>query len=276
MTYKTLCVTFGVHIVRDAWRVRRPMFALYCGMSKMYSDVKAGLSKLYHHDHRTPDHNVTENDSKRKFTVAVEGNIGSGKTLLLQHFAECPFAEVHPEPVSKWRDIQGHNALGMMYKDSSRWSLTFQTYVQLTMLEQHTAKQKKPIKMMERSIFSAKYCFVENLYRSGKMPELEYIVLTKWFDWILANQDTHIDLIVYLRTTPETVFERIKNRCRKEETAIPMDYLTQLHNLHEDWLINQTKFSVNAPVLVLDANEGHMEMIDQYENNKQRILCGYS
>jgi hypothetical protein len=43
--------------------------------------------------------------------VAVEGNIGSGKTCLLNHFADCPYAEVHTEPVAKWRDIQGHNAL---------------------------------------------------------------------------------------------------------------------------------------------------------------------
>ena len=254
----------GFQLTGNNCRGSQQMNKLYSGLSRLYDGFNAGLAKLY-----------STNSNNNKFTVAVEGNIGSGKTCLLNHFEDCPYAEVYPEPVSRWRDIQGHNALGMMYKDPTRWALTFQTYVQLTMLEQHTMKQTKPIKMMERSIFSAKYCFVENLYRSGKMPEIEYIVLTKWFDWIVQNQDTHIDLIVYLRTTPDTAYERIKNRCRNEETTIPMDYLTSLHDLHEDWLIHQTKFSVSAPVLVLDANEGHMEMIDQYENNKERILCGY-
>ena len=51
------------------------------------------------------------------------------------------------------------------------------------------------MKLMERSIFSAKYCFVENLYKNGKMPEIEYIVLSRWFDWICANEDVNVDLI---------------------------------------------------------------------------------
>ena len=55
--------------------------------------------------------------------------------------------------------------------------------------------QEKPVKLMERSIFSAKYCFVENLYKSGKMPEIEYLVLSRWFDWICENEDVNVDLI---------------------------------------------------------------------------------
>ncbi|KAK2142176.1 hypothetical protein LSH36_988g00070 [Paralvinella palmiformis] len=162
------------------------------------------------------------------------------------------------------------------YQDPTRWALTFQTYVQLTMLEQHLHKQTKPIKLMERSIYSAKYCFVENLYENGIMPELEYLVLTKWFDWIVKNQDTHLDLIVYLQTTPETVYHRINKRCRQEEKSIPLDYLTSLHNLHEDWLIHRTKFPVSCPVLVLDGNGTETEMIDQYEAHKRQILCQQS
>ena len=39
------------------------------------------------------------------------------------------------EPVDRWQDLRGHNLLQMMYRDPARWSLTFQTYVQLTMLQ---------------------------------------------------------------------------------------------------------------------------------------------
>ena len=60
-----------------------------------------------------------------------------------------------------------------MYDDPQRWSLTFQTYVQLTMMELHERKTVDPkaVKMMERSIYSAKYCFVENLRINGTMPQ---------------------------------------------------------------------------------------------------------
>ena len=55
---------------------------------------------------------------------------------------------------------------------------------------------------------------------------------------------------VYLRSTPELCDQRIRERSRKEESGIPMDYLRDLHKTHEDWLIRKTKFELPAPVLV--------------------------
>lgn len=43
---------------------------------------------------------------------------------------------------------------------------------------------------------------------------------------------------MYLRTTPEVVYERMKARARSEEKCIPFEYLKQLHELHENWLIH--------------------------------------
>jgi hypothetical protein len=53
---------------------------------------------------------------------------------------------------------------------------------------------------------------------------------------------------VYLRTDPEVAFERTQLRARKEERRLTLQYMKKLHDLHEDWLINQTKFSCPAPV----------------------------
>ena len=72
------------------------------------------------------------------------------------------------EPVDQWKAVQGrdgtHNTLELMYQDARRWSLTFQSYVQLTMLQKHKQKCPKPIKLMERSVHSGRHCFIENLY----------------------------------------------------------------------------------------------------------------
>lgn len=54
---------------------------------------------------------------------------------------------------------------------------------------------------------------------------------------------------VYLKTTPEVVYERMKVRGRSEETSVSLDYLKQLHNLHEDWLIHGRKHRP-APVII--------------------------
>ncbi|CAM2101084.1 thymidine kinase 2, mitochondrial isoform X2 [Caretta caretta] len=233
-------------------------------------------------------------EGEKKTVICVEGNIASGKTTCLDYFAKTASIEVLTEPVPKWRNVHGHNLLnaprsnnsgvcclnaiilGLMYQDSSRWGITLQTYIQLTMLEQHTKPMISPLRMMERSIHSAKHIFVENLYRSGRMPKVDYVVLTEWFEWIVKNTDVSVDLIVYLQTSPETCYERLKNRCREEEKIIAMEYLEAIHQLYEEWLIKQTLFRVPSPVLVIQADNDMQKMIEKYEESRDRILTPYN
>ena len=57
----------------------------------------------------------------RPFTVVVEGNIGCGKTTFLDYFSKfSDRVEVLTEPVDRWRDVNGHNLLQLMYEDPSR------------------------------------------------------------------------------------------------------------------------------------------------------------
>uniref|UniRef100_A0A8C0TEA4 Thymidine kinase 2 n=1 Tax=Canis lupus familiaris TaxID=9615 RepID=A0A8C0TEA4_CANLF len=195
-----------------------------------------------------------ENEKEKKSVICVEGNIASGKTTCLEFF-------------SNTTDIEG-----LMYRDACRWGLTLQTYVQLTMLDHHTRPQTSPVRLMERSIHSARYIFVENLYRSGKMPEVDYVVLAEWFDWILKNIDVSVDLIVYLRTAPETCYRRLQMRCREEETVIPLEYLDAIHHLYEEWLIKGNLFPVAAPVLVIEADHDMRKMLELFQQNRDRIL----
>lgn len=48
---------------------------------------------------------------------------------------------------------------------------------------------------MERSLYSGRYCFVENLYQSKLMQPAEYAVISEWFNWISTNADVGVDLI---------------------------------------------------------------------------------
>jgi len=223
---------------------------------------------------------VTSSSSDRPFTVLVEGNIGSGKSTFLEHFNKFQKeVDVLTEPVSKWQDVKGHNLLQLMYDDPSRWSLTFQSYVQLTMMELHVKKTEKRVKMIERSLFSARRCFVENLYRSGKMPSSEYSVLLEWYSFLRSatDLDKSVDLIVYLRTTPEIAWQRVKARARSEEKVIPIEYLRELHDLHESWLLNgeagDTK-DLPAPVLVIDANQDMADVPDIYSKHEKAVMGG--
>ncbi|KAB7493974.1 Deoxynucleoside kinase [Armadillidium nasatum] len=196
--------------------------------------------------------------AKKPFTVCVEGNIGCGKTTLLNYFSQFQEVDVLHEPVKKWTNLNNYNLMDLMYKNPERWSHLFQTYVQLTMIEQHIKPSSKPTKLLERSLLSARYCFVENLFRSGKMTGAEYSVYCQWFEMISSLLDCKVDLIVYLRTDPCILHERIKSRNRSEEQNIPLEYLKNLHELHEEWLL-ESKFN-SFPVLVMDANGSLSEM----------------
>lgn len=215
---------------------------------------------------------MLEKGPKAKFTVSIEGNIGSGKSTLLQHFKSFTDVDVLEEPVHKWRDVRGNNLLDLMYKDPCRWAHTFQTYVQMTMLELHLKSTSSPVKLIERSLFSARHCFVENLFRTKKMSDPEYAVYCEWYRTIVQNLDVGLDLIVYLRTDPTVLHERIKKRARTEEQAIPLQYLKDLHELHEEWLIEK-KHGLSAPVLVLDANDSLPAMYKKFEEHTADILC---
>jgi len=76
------------------------------------------------------------------------------------------------------------------------------------------------------------------------------VVRRNFFSLIRAYENLLYVLLcsVYLRTHPEVAFERARLRARKEESRVTLHYLKKLHDLHEDWLINQTKFSCPAPV----------------------------
>ncbi|CAK1544426.1 unnamed protein product [Leptosia nina] len=208
----------------------------------------------------------------KPFTVLVEGNIGSGKTTFLEHFTQFEDITLLTEPVEEWRNLHGWNLLDLMYKDPSKWAMTFQAYVSLTMLEMHRRPTNTPIKLMERSIFSARYCFVEQMMRLGTLHPAQFAVLDEWFKFINCEIPVQADLIVYLKTSPLIVYERIKKRARSEEQCVPLNYIEELHKLHEDWLINRTHAECPAPVLVLDADLDLSQITEEYKKSEHQIL----
>jgi len=137
----------------------------------------------------------------------------------------------------------------------------------------HTLKTPSPVKILERSLHSTRWVFMENSFRNKLLTGLEMAVLQEWFDYLTSDKGTHVDLFVYLRAPPTVCYERLRMRNRKEETGVPLAFIQELHNLHEEWLMEK-KFPVPAPVLVLDATQDLPKMQQQYEEFKAEILCG--
>lgn len=109
---------------------------------------------------------------KKRITLCVEGNISVGKTTFLQRIANetlelRDIVEVVPEPISKWQDIgpDHFNILDAFYAEPQRYAYTFQNYVFVTrvMQERESSGGIKPLRLMERSIFSDRMVSVQYL-----------------------------------------------------------------------------------------------------------------
>ena len=190
------------------------------------------------------------------FKVSVEGNIGAGKTTFLNIFKNDPRVKVIKEPVSMWKDVNGSNLLQLMYENGQRWNFAFQSRVQQTMLEGHLTQTDRSVKLMERSLHSTREIFMKHQVKFGTIQKVETDILEGWYNFLTANDafNTTIDLYVYLRTDPETAFERLRKRNRKEEHKVSMNYIKEIHARHEEWL-GENSPPKNTPVLILNANK---------------------
>lgn len=206
----------------------------------------------------------------RPFTIVVEGNIGSGKSTFLKYLSGVPDVAVYFEPVDKWRNLNGINLLQLFYEDPGRHSLTFQSYAQLTMAEVHAARTDKPIKIMERSIWSSRHVFAELMLASGSLAASEFEVLNAWFEFLRRSPylDFGVDLVIYLRTSPDVAYQRMVARGRVEESAVSVRHVQDVHDLYEKMVTDECKsdWFGGADVVCVDANRDMSSDPDAYSS----------
>ena len=94
------------------------------------------------------------------------------------------------------------------------------------------------IQFFERSVYSDRYCFAYNGYKAGLLQPVEYNLYCDWHTWMVQSfPQLELDGIVYLRSEPETCYQRLQKRARSEESSIPLSYLQSVHERHEEWLV---------------------------------------
>jgi deoxyadenosine/deoxycytidine kinase len=175
--------------------------------------------------------------------ISLEGNIGAGKSTLLRGLQRHGVRTIE-EPLAQWQGTgQRQNLLDLFYTDPKRWAFTFQTFAFLSRAQASTAALKaapegEATVVLERSLQSDKRCFAINCHKTGLFTEAEWAVYSDYHDWLVGESASlRIDGAVYLRTSPTTCLGRIRQRARAEESSLPLEYLTQLHARHEEWLL---------------------------------------
>lgn len=213
-----------------------------------------------------------------KISLVVEGNIGAGKSTFLRLLNT--YLDIQPvfEPHQKWQNVDGENLLDKFYKDTNRWAYTFQTYAFVSRVIEHANSLKsatKSVLVLERSVFSDRYCFAKNSFEMGVMNSLEWQLYKEWFAWLVYQYATLPTGFIYLQTDPNICYDRMKVRSRSEESTVSLEYLKMLHEKHENWLVKKTGVDESVrgiPVLILQCNEDFEHNISEQIKHVQKIV----
>ena len=196
--------------------------------------------------------------------IAIEGNIGSGKTtlatmlaadyhvgLILEKFAENPF-------------------LPKFYKDPKKHAFPLELFF---MAERyHQLKKNKEQDLFKPQKISDYFFIKSKLFAQNNLKDDEKQLFNRFFDIIFSSL-IHPDLVVYLYSNIERLQQNIIKRGRPFEQNISDDYLQSIQDNYLDYLRKQD----NYPVLILDVTKvDFVEELDVYESIKQAINIKYS
>ena len=196
--------------------------------------------------------------------IAIEGNIGSGKTtlatmlandidarLVLEQFADNPF-------------------LPKFYSDPEKHAFPLELFF---MAERyHQLKNLKEQDLFKPQIVSDYFFVKSKLFAQNNLKKDEMQLFNRLFDIMLSSLSKP-DLLVYLFSDVERLQQNIKNRGRDFEQNISDEYLQNIQDKYLDFLRKQSYF----PVLLLDVtNVDFVADKNIYDKIGELIFVEYS
>lgn len=173
--------------------------------------------------------------------IALAGLIGAGKTTLAAKLAKSL------NYVAYYEDVE-NPVLTEFYKDMAANSFTLQIDLLHRRYNQALEMQSsRRGSVQDRSIYEDAI-FARMLMDSGLMRPVELDLYMRFSSDLLATLPRP-SVIVYLDAPPEVCLARIKQRGRRMETGITLEYLQRLRRGYEDWV---TQVSREIPVIRID------------------------
>ena len=157
--------------------------------------------------------------------ITIDGNIGSGKSSILNYLHKTLKNPVDLEPVDSWQVY-----LNNIYNNKSNL-FNFQVRIWLDRCWiQHNTENKNIF--VERSPYFIKNCFIELAKKNNLITDVYYDTL---LDLHKKTDPLWLDNIyIYLKSKPDMCLTRIKKRNRQSENNKTLEYLNDLHDLHEE------------------------------------------
>ena len=200
----------------------------------------------------------------KKF-VAIAGNIGVGKSTLVDMLCRHMDWEPFYEPVTE------NPYLADFYSNMDQWAFHSQVFFLTHRLRAHYQLAQHPDSVVQdRRVYEDAEIFARNLFVQGHIQERDYRTYRDLYETMMRFLPPP-DLVIYLRASVSTLFNRIASRGRDYEQTIAPDYLQSLNDLYEEWIDN----FVLCPVLTVPADHmdyvahtGHLNLIAQKVDEK--------
>ncbi len=187
--------------------------------------------------------------------IAIEGNIGAGKTslanmmsdefnakIVLERFADNPF-------------------LPKFYEDKERYAFPLEMSF-LADRYQQLSDDLAQFDLFKNFIVSDYYIFKSLIFAQVTLQKDEYALYRKMFD-IMYKEITKPDLYIYLYQNTDRLLENIKKRGREYEQNIEAEYLQKIH----DGYANFIKTEQNLNTLIIDVSE--LDFVKNQEDYKE-------
>jgi deoxyadenosine/deoxycytidine kinase len=234
---------------------------------------------------------------RRTRMVFIEGNIGSGKSTVIQRLAadsahednkdqkgRCDVLYI-PEPIADAqavpaRDGETVDLLKHYYADKAKYALAFQQLMLCLRQEAvgaalvpYTRSQHLPdeiVVVMERSWYADAHVFVAALFAADALTPAEVAVYDVTLRRVCGLLPTK-HALVYLRTPAAVCEKRMAERARKAEAGIPLAYLKDLERYHDAWLLGADK-RMRDNVVLIDGDVNFVKDEAVWGRVKARIM----
>ncbi len=182
--------------------------------------------------------------------ITIDGNIGAGKTTILNYIHANHNIYIDLEPIDKWKPF-----LDDIYINKKKFfNFQIRVWLDRSWIQE---KDNNSTIVMERSPYFIRHTFNEYMAENSNINPQESNILNELYDKtdIIWKSNYYI----YIRSSPSKCLERIIKRGRDNEVSIDLDYLTDIHNLHE--LAYQKALEEERNIICIDIENKNIEEI---------------
>jgi deoxyadenosine/deoxycytidine kinase len=202
--------------------------------------------------------------------VAIEGNIGAGKTTLARLLSESVEASLFLE------EVEDNPFIEKFYEDQEGYAFQAQIFFLLN-------RYRQQMEINQQDLFTnllvADYLFAKDRIYAHAVLGDEELVLYNRLHSLLEGKIMGPDLVIYLQASPEVLLHRIQKRGRGYERQITGDYLASLNEAFNHFFFHYD----DSPLLIINTdrleftenrdqlNDIFMRISDRFEGTRYYV-----